>query len=69
MSQPWFDSKTGTLLLDEYVSQRPSFRKVMEDSVVTDEEVTSKPSGSSRYCGNWSRCSRRRPALRPPSAL
>ena len=40
MSQPWFNAETGTLLLDEYVVQRPSFRKVMEDSVVTDEEVT-----------------------------
>jgi hypothetical protein len=40
MSQPWFNAETGTLLLDEYVAQRPSFRKVMEDSVVTDEEVT-----------------------------
>jgi hypothetical protein len=39
MSQPWFDPETGTLLLDEYVSRRPSFRKVMEDNLVTDEEV------------------------------
>ena len=40
MSQPWFNPETGALLFDEYVSQRPSFRKVMEDGVVTDEEVT-----------------------------
>ncbi len=40
MSQPWFNPETGALLLDEYVSQQPSFRKVMEDGVVTDEEVT-----------------------------
>ncbi len=42
MSLPWFDRESGTLLLDEYVSARPSFRKVMEDGVVTDEEVTTQ---------------------------
>jgi hypothetical protein len=40
MTQPWFDPESGALLLDEYVLARPSFRKVMEDGVVTDEEVT-----------------------------
>jgi hypothetical protein len=39
MSRPWFDPETKTLLIDEYVLQLPSFRKVMEDQVVTDDEV------------------------------
>ena len=36
--KPWFDSKTGFLLLDEYVAEMPSFLKIMEDGVLTDEE-------------------------------
>ena len=38
MNRPWFDPQTGVLLLDDYVSQ-PSYRKVMEDGVVTDAEL------------------------------
>ena len=34
-----FDEETGYLLLDEIVEQRPSFRKVMEDGVVSDDEI------------------------------
>lgn len=34
-----FDEETGYLLLDEMVEQRPSFRKVMADGVVTEEEM------------------------------
>ena len=39
MEGNWFDSQTGHLVLDEYVSQMPSFRKVVADGVVTDTEV------------------------------
>jgi hypothetical protein len=39
VNRPWFDPKTGVLLLDDYVS-RPSYRKVMEDGVVTDDELS-----------------------------
>jgi hypothetical protein len=38
MNRPWFDPQTGALLLDDYVSQQ-SYRKVMEDGVVTDAEI------------------------------
>ena len=38
MNRPWFDAETGTLLLDDYVS-RESYRKVMEDGVVTSREL------------------------------
>jgi hypothetical protein len=38
MSKPWFDPKTGMLLFDQYVQEMPSFKKVMEDEVVTNEE-------------------------------
>lgn len=34
-----FDEKTGYLKLDELVEERASFRKVMEDGRVTDEEM------------------------------
>jgi flagellin-specific chaperone FliS len=39
VEKPWFDPKTNTLLLDEYVADMPSFRKILEDQDVTPEEV------------------------------
>lgn len=39
MNKKLFDEKTGMLLLDEYICEMPSFRKIMEDSVITEDEV------------------------------
>ncbi len=39
MDKPWFDPKTGILMLDEYVAEMPSFKKIMADNVVTDDEI------------------------------
>lgn len=39
MSENWFDSATGLFRLDEIVVGRESFRKIMADKTVTDEEV------------------------------
>jgi hypothetical protein len=39
VSRPWFDPETGILLFDEYVVEMPSFQKILEDSVVTDQEL------------------------------
>jgi ferritin-like protein len=39
MNRPWFDAETGMLLLDEYVEAMPSFRNVMQDGTVTDDEL------------------------------
>ena len=39
MNKPWFDPKTGCLLLDEYASHSPSFRTILADGVVTDREL------------------------------
>jgi hypothetical protein len=38
MNKPWFDPTTGLLLFDEYVAEMPSFKKIMADQVITDEE-------------------------------
>ena len=35
----FFDKQTKVLRLDELVSENPSFKKIMEDKVVTDEEL------------------------------
>ena len=35
----FFDPQTGVLNLDEQVHSRPSFKKIMEDMIVTNEEV------------------------------
>ena len=39
MNNDWFDEKTGLLTLDEEVEKSPSFKAIMADNVVTDEEI------------------------------
>ena len=39
MDKPWFDQETGTLLLDEYVLEMDSYRRIVEDAVITDAEL------------------------------
>lgn len=39
LDRPWFDPKTGELLFDDYVTDLPSFRKVVADEIVTEVEV------------------------------
>jgi len=39
MDRPWFDQETGTLLLDEYVVEMNSYRRIVEDEAITDEEL------------------------------
>lgn len=39
MEKPWFDRETDMLLLDEYVVGMDSYRRIMEDNEITDEEV------------------------------
>ena len=34
--------KEGILNIDELVAQRPTFRKLMEDQIVTDDELTNQ---------------------------
>lgn len=38
MSKPWFDDETGMLKLDAYVAEMPSYRRILADEVVTEEE-------------------------------
>jgi hypothetical protein len=30
MDKPWFDQETGTLMLDEYVVEMDSYRRIVE---------------------------------------
>jgi hypothetical protein len=39
MDRPWFDQETGTLMLDEYVLEMDSYRRVVEDETISDEEL------------------------------
>ncbi len=39
MDKPWFDQETGTLLLDEYVVEMDSYRRIVEDEAITDAEL------------------------------
>ena len=40
MEMQWFDPQTGELLLDDHVAQMDSYRRILEDRVVSDEEIT-----------------------------
>jgi len=37
--RPWFDRETGTLLIDEYVVEMDSYRRIVEDETITDTEL------------------------------
>jgi hypothetical protein len=37
--RPWFDQETGALMLDEYVVEMDSYRRIVEDAVITDAEL------------------------------
>jgi flagellin-specific chaperone FliS len=37
--RPWFDQDTGTLLLDKYVVEMDSYRRIVEDETITDAEL------------------------------
>ena len=39
MDRPWFDQETGTLLLDEYVVEMDSYRRIVEDETISDDEL------------------------------
>jgi predicted ribosome quality control (RQC) complex YloA/Tae2 family protein len=39
MDRPWFDQETGTLMLDEYVLEMDSYRRIVEDESITDDEL------------------------------
>jgi flagellin-specific chaperone FliS len=39
MDRPWFDQESGTLMLDEYVVEMDSYRRIVEDEVITDDEL------------------------------
>jgi hypothetical protein len=39
MDKPWFDQETGTFMLDEYVLEMDSYRRIVEGEAITDEEL------------------------------
>jgi flagellin-specific chaperone FliS len=39
MDKPWFDQETGALMLDEYVAEMDSYRRIVEDEHITDAEL------------------------------
>ena len=39
MDKPWFDPQTGTLLLDEYLTEMDSYRRIVEDEAISDAEL------------------------------
>lgn len=39
MHKPWFDSRTGHILFDEYILEMPSFQAIRTERVVTEEDI------------------------------
>ena len=39
MDKSWFDQEADTLLLDEYVLEMVSCRRIVEDETITDDEL------------------------------
>jgi hypothetical protein len=39
MDRPWFERETGALMLDEYVVEMESYRRIVEDEIITDAEL------------------------------
>jgi hypothetical protein len=40
MDKPWFDQESGTwMMLDEYVGQMASCRRIVEDETITEDEL------------------------------
>jgi flagellin-specific chaperone FliS len=39
MDKPWFDQETGALMLDEYIAEMDSYRRIVEDEAITDAEL------------------------------
>jgi hypothetical protein len=39
MDRPWFDQETDVLLLDEYIVEMDSYKRIVEDRKITDTEL------------------------------
>jgi hypothetical protein len=37
--RPWFDQETEVLLIDEYIVEMDSYRRIVEDEKITDAEL------------------------------
>jgi flagellin-specific chaperone FliS len=39
MDKPWFDQETDVLLIDEYIVEMDSYKRIVEDGTITDTEL------------------------------
>jgi hypothetical protein len=39
MDRPWFDQETDVLLIDEYIVEMDSYKRIVEDGKITDTEL------------------------------
>ena len=37
--KPWFDQETDVLLIDEYIVEMDSYKRIVEDGSITDTEL------------------------------
>ena len=39
MDRPWFDQETDVLLIDEYIVEMDSYKRIVRDGTITDTEL------------------------------
>ena len=39
MGKPWFDPETGILMIDDYMTSLPSYKRYVADGIITPTEV------------------------------
>jgi hypothetical protein len=39
VDRPWFDQETDVLLIDEYIVEMDSFKRIVQDGKITDTEL------------------------------
>ena len=37
--RPWFDQETDVLIIDEYIAEMDSYKRIVEDGKITDTEL------------------------------
>jgi flagellin-specific chaperone FliS len=42
LTKPWFNEENNTLILDEYLLEMDSYKAIIQDSIVTEEELKSQ---------------------------
>ena len=65
MDRPWFERETGALMLDEYVVEMESYRRIVEE-IITDAELIEQTQRVTSLLQQLEETPRWRPKPSPP---